>query len=70
MSTDPTTTTIAPVTITLKPAGPIVIDGPVTILNNAGDPVEPPPSKIPGQIKLCGCGFTKTRPFCDDSHKR
>jgi CDGSH iron-sulfur domain-containing protein 3 len=59
-----------PVTITLKPAGPIVIEGPCRILNNAGEEIQPPPSKIPGQIKLCGCGFTKTRPFCDSSHKR
>ena len=58
------------VTLTLKPAGPIIIEGPVVILNNAGDEVTPPPSKIPGQIKLCGCGFSKTRPFCDGSHKR
>lgn len=59
-----------PVTLTLKPAGPIVIEGPVVILNSAGEVVEPPPSKIPGQIKLCGCGFSKNRPFCDGSHKR
>ena len=58
------------VTITLKPAGPIVIEGPVVILNNAGDVVEPPPTKIPGQIKLCGCGFSRNKPFCDGSHKR
>lgn len=59
-----------PVTITLKPAGPILIDGPVVIRNNAGDVVVPPPSKVPGQVKLCGCGFSKNRPFCDGSHKR
>lgn len=58
------------VTITLKPAGPIIIQGPVKVLNNAGDEVVPPVSKVPGQIKLCGCGFTKTRPFCDGSHQR
>jgi CDGSH-type Zn-finger protein len=68
MSNDETAT--APVTLTLKPAGPIVIQGPVVILNNAGDPVEPPVSKIPGQIKLCGCGFSKNRPFCDGSHSK
>lgn len=76
---DPTPSTTVPepgapapprVTITLKPAGPIIIQGPVMILNNAGDEVVPPVSKIPGQIKLCGCGFTKTRPFCDGSHQR
>lgn len=58
------------VTITLRPAGPIVIEGTVVIRNNAGDVIEPPPTKIPGQIKLCGCGFSKNRPFCDGSHKR
>jgi CDGSH-type Zn-finger protein len=58
------------VTLTIKPGGPIILQGPVTVLNNAGDEVTPPPSKIPGQIKLCGCGFTKTRPFCDGSHQR
>lgn len=49
-----TTQQTTPVTITLKPAGPIVIEGPITILNNAGDVVEAPPTKIPGQVKLCG----------------
>jgi CDGSH-type Zn-finger protein len=69
MSNDePVTTT--PVTLTLKPAGPIIIEGPVLILNNAGDPVVPPVSKIPGQIKLCGWGFSKNRPFCDGSHSK
>ena len=51
------------------PSGPLIIEGPVVILDNAGDPIEPPPSKIPGQVKLCGCGLSKTRPFCDGSHK-
>jgi len=62
--------TPTPVTITLKPAGPIVIEGPVVIRNNAFDIVEPPPTKIPGQIKICGCGFSRNKPFCDGSHKR
>ncbi len=57
-------------TVTWKPSGPLIIEGPVVILDNAGDPIELPPSKIPGQVKLCGCGLSKTRPFCDGSHKR
>lgn len=69
-SAAPTEPQAPPVTLTLKPAGPIIIEGPVRIVNNAGDEVIPPPTKIPGQIKLCGCGFTKTRPFCDGSHNR
>jgi CDGSH-type Zn-finger protein len=59
-----------PVTITWKPSGPLVIEGPVTILDNEGTPMEPPPAKHPGQVKLCGCGLSRTRPFCDGSHKR
>ena len=66
MADDPT----PQVTLTLKPAGPIIIEGPVVFRNNAGDEVVPPPSKIPGQIKLCGCGFSKNRPFCDGSHSK
>lgn len=61
---------VTPVTITWKPAGPLVVEGPVTVLDNEGRPVEPPPSKVPGQVKLCGCGLTATKPFCDGSHKR
>lgn len=67
MDDAPSTTT----RITWKPSGPLVIEGPVIILDNEGNPVEPPVSiKHPGQVKLCGCGLSKTRPFCDGSHKR
>lgn len=59
-----------PVSITHKPAGPYIIEGPVVIVDNEGTRLEPPPQKIPGQIKLCGCGFSRTKPFCDGSHKR
>jgi len=59
-----------PPTITHKPAGPYVIEGDVVILDNEGRPITPPEAKIPGQIKLCGCGLSKTKPFCDSSHKR
>jgi len=64
--TDPT----PPVTITWKPAGPLVVEGPVTVLDNEGRPLEPPPAQVPGQVKLCGCGLSATKPFCDGSHKR
>jgi CDGSH-type Zn-finger protein len=58
-----------PVTIVIKPAGPIHVRGPVTILDNDGNPIEPPPSKTPGVIKLCGCGRSANKPFCDSTHK-
>lgn len=56
--------------ITWKPSGPLIVEGPVEIRDNSGHPLEPPPQKIPGQIKLCACGMSKDRPFCDGSHKR
>lgn len=56
--------------VTWKPAGPYIIEGPVLIRDNNGDPLTPPPAKIPGQIKLCGCGQSRTKPFCDGSHRR
>jgi CDGSH-type Zn-finger protein len=58
------------VTITWKPSGPIVVEGPVEVRDNNGDIIIPPPTKIPGQVKFCGCGLSKTKPFCDGSHKR
>ena len=57
-------------TVTWKPAGPYVIEGPIRVLNNEGDLLDPPPTKIPGQVKLCGCGHSLNKPFCDGSHKR
>lgn len=57
-------------TVTWKPAGPYVIEGPVVIRTNEGEELIPPPTKHPGQVKLCGCGLSKNRPFCDGSHKR
>ncbi len=59
-----------PVTVTWKPSGPLVIEGPVVVRDNEGNELIPPPGKYPGQVKLCGCGNSKTKPFCDGSHKR
>jgi len=58
------------VTITWKPSGPLIVEGPVEVRDNNGDPITPPPAKIPGQVKFCGCGQSRTKPFCDGSHKR
>jgi CDGSH iron-sulfur domain-containing protein 3 len=61
--------TTPPVTIRWKPTGPYVVEGPVVFTDNEGTELVPPPAKIPGQIKLCGCGRSNTKPFCDGSHK-
>ncbi|HXE56502.1 MAG TPA: CDGSH iron-sulfur domain-containing protein [Gemmatimonadales bacterium] len=59
-----------PIQITVKPRGTIVIEGPVIIRDRDGNEIPQPPAKHPGVVKLCGCGRSKTRPFCDGSHKR
>src|SRR5881397_1434847 len=52
--TPPTTTTV-----TWKPTGPYVIEGPVVVRDNEGTQLIPPPTKVPGQVKLCGCGLSR-----------
>ena len=58
------------VTITIKPGGPYLVRGSVTLLHPDGGELTPPPAKTPGVIKLCACGLTQNKPFCDSSHKR
>jgi len=64
MPVDPSRTTV-----TWKPTGPYVIEGPVVIRDKEGAELVPPPTKVPGQVKLCGCGRSQNKPFCDGSHK-
>jgi CDGSH-type Zn-finger protein len=59
-----------PVRITIKPLGTIHVEGPVEVVDHQGNPLTPPPSKVEGVIKFCGCGHSATRPFCDGSHKK
>jgi hypothetical protein len=58
------------VTISIKPTGPMVINGPVTILDVEGRVIQPPATKNPSPVKLCGCGHSENKPFCDGAHKR
>lgn len=58
-----------PVSVVIKPRGPILIEGPVDIRDEAGNPIPLPPEKPKSPVKLCGCGRSRTRPFCDGAHK-
>lgn len=58
-----------PVPIVIKPLGPIVIEGPIDLRDHEGHPIPIPPNKTPGIVKLCGCGRSQKRPFCDGAHK-
>jgi CDGSH-type Zn-finger protein len=58
-----------PVSIVIKPKGPIVITGSVDLRDHEGNLIPIPPDKPTDTIKLCGCGRSRIRPFCDGAHK-
>jgi len=62
-----------PTTITPKPNGPLIVEGPVRIMSADGTEIPVPPRKdgTPAQVVvLCRCGSSATKPFCDGSHRR
>lgn len=56
--------------IIIKKNGPILVQGEVELVDQEGNPISPPPAKTPGTFKLCSCGNSDTRPFCDGTHNR
>ena len=60
----------APITITVKPLGTIIVEGAVIVRTPEGTQLIPPPFKQPGVVKFCGCGRSGNKPFCDGSHKK
>jgi CDGSH-type Zn-finger protein len=54
------------VTLTLRPNGPILVSGPVTLKDTQGSTYD-----LAGKetIALCRCSHSQNRPFCDGSHK-
>jgi CDGSH-type Zn-finger protein len=56
------------VVITIKPSGSISIEGEVVLQDRDGNLIPRPPEKRPGILKLCGCGHSRTPPFCDGTH--
>ena len=56
------------VVITIKPSGSISIEGEVVLQDRDGNLIPRPVEKRPGIVKLCGCGHSKTHPFCDGTH--
>jgi len=59
-----------PTTIVVKPRGPYVIQGPIEIRDNEGNLLTPPSTKAPGTVKLCSCGASRSKPFCDGAHNQ
>jgi len=58
------------VVIRVKENGPLLVEGPVTIQDSSGRPIPIPKPKRPGPIKLCRCGQSATKPFCDGTHRQ
>jgi len=55
------------VIIRLRENGPLVVTGPVKIIDHLGNAFTISPGKP--SVALCRCGQSKNRPFCDGTHK-
>ncbi len=53
------------VTIKTREDGPLLVSGPVTLTDHAGNKYE----ITSPNIALCRCGQSNKRPFCDGTHK-
>jgi CDGSH iron-sulfur domain-containing protein 3 len=53
--------------IKLRDNGPLVIQGPVTVVDAEGNQFTLPADKP--AVALCRCGHSQNKPFCDGSHK-
>jgi len=56
-----------PVVIRCREDGPYVVAGAVKVVDHLGNEFTPPPGKA--GVALCRCGGSRTRPFCDGSHR-
>ena len=54
-------------TITIRDNGPLLIHGPITVSDAAGNQFTLPADKP--AVALCRCGQSQIKPFCDGSHK-
>ena len=55
------------VTIKARANGPYKVEGPVRVIDADGNEFVLPEGRA---IVLCRCGHSRTKPFCDASHKR
>ncbi|MGW8267216.1 MAG: CDGSH iron-sulfur domain-containing protein [Longimicrobiales bacterium] len=55
------------VKITVSLNGSLKVEGEVTLLDHEGEKI---PTAEGRPFWLCRCGASRTKPFCDGSHKR
>jgi CDGSH-type Zn-finger protein len=55
------------VTITVRPNGPLRVEGPIKLINTDGKEID-----LAGKpaVSLCRCGASVNKPFCDGAHSR
>lgn len=56
-----------PIRIRCRENGPLVIQGPVEVVDHLGQPFPLPEGK--DFVALCRCGRSQRKPFCDGSHR-
>jgi 3-phenylpropionate/trans-cinnamate dioxygenase ferredoxin subunit len=57
---------VADVTITIRPMGPYLVQGPVELRDSHGNVLHTDGPNI----ALCRCGASTTKPFCDGTHSK
>jgi CDGSH iron-sulfur domain-containing protein 3 len=55
------------VTIRFRDDGPIVVEGPVELVDVDGRPIAVESNKP--NLALCRCGASRNKPFCDGTHR-
>jgi CDGSH-type Zn-finger protein len=53
------------ITITIRPHGPYIVQGPVDLRDSKGNTLPGGDAKI---VALCRCGGSANKPFCDGAH--
>jgi CDGSH-type Zn-finger protein len=58
---------MADVTVTIRPNGPLLVGGPISLIDENGAPIS-----LEGREKvaLCRCGGSTGKPFCDGTHSK
>lgn len=56
----------APPSITVCPNGPLLVRGDIDLSTVEGEPIP----RRSGVVALCRCGYSRSKPFCDGTHKR
>jgi CDGSH-type Zn-finger protein len=55
--------------IKVREYGPYRVSGDFRLVDAEGNEIDTKPFEKDGSIVLCRCGESKTKPFCDKSHK-